>query len=131
MTLRVQPFPLCCGIAVVTGFGNDPRHAHRDRRDGAPTMVEIEQYLTNAATDGLTGGGFFAVTGIGRVGMLLGAVNREQRVFMAPIFRRLGWRRAGMAQNVHNAPNALPGDEAYSEIFLFRKVLANAQEPEA
>lgn len=127
MTLRVQSFPLCCGIAVVTGFGNDPRHAHRDRRDGAPTMAEIEQYLTDAETGARTGGGVFAGTGIGRVGMLLAAVNAEQRVFMYPIFRRLGWRRAGSAQNIHNAPTAQPGDAAYSEIFLFRKVIANAQ----
>jgi len=128
MTLRIQPFPLCCGIAVVTGFGNDPRHAHRDRRDGAPTMAEIEQYLTNAAAGGLTGGGPFQGTGLGRVGMLLAAVNAEQRVFMQPIFRRLGWRRAGRAHNIHNHPNSRPGDDNYSEIFLYRKVLANAQD---
>lgn len=128
MTLRISGFPLCCGIAVVTGFGNDPRHAHRDRRDGAPTAQQIEQYLTDAARDGLTGNGVFAGTGLGRVGMLLAAVNAEQRVFMHPIFRRLGWRRAGKAHNIHGSATAQPGDRDYSEIFLYRKVLANAQE---
>lgn len=125
MTLAVDPFPLCCGIAVVSGFGNDPRHAHRDRRDGAPTQAEIEQYLTEAARFAEAGAGVFSnglawPNNVGRVGMLLAAVNIPQREFMYPIFRRLGWRRAGVCQNLHSRD--------YSENFLFRKVIANARE---
>lgn len=118
--MRIVQFPLCCGIAVIHSFGNDPRHAHRDRRDGAPTLQQIEDYLTQAANDARTGGGI--MNGIdGRpVGMLLAAVNIPQREFMHPIFRRLGWRRAGKCQNLHSTD--------YSECYLYRKVIAPARD---
>lgn len=54
------------------------------------------------------------------VGMLLAAVNIPQREFMHPIFRRLGWRRAGKCNNLHSTD--------YSECFLYRKVIAEARE---
>lgn len=122
MTLRVSAFPLCCGIAVVNGFGNDPRHPHRDRRDGAPTMEEIEEYLRQAERDAVTGEGLMAQAGVGRIGMLLAAVNTPQKVFMAPLFRRLGWRRAGRCNNIHG--------DGRSDIFLYRKVVAEATDQE-
>jgi hypothetical protein len=122
LTLRVSAFPLCCGIAVVNGFGNDPRHAHRDRRDGAPTMAQIEDFLRRAAEDAETGEGLMRNAGVGRIGMLLAAVNTPQKAFMAPIFRRLGWRRAGRCNNIHG--------DGQSDIFLYRKVIAEANDQE-
>lgn len=122
ITLRVSAFPLCCGIAIVNGFGNDPRHAHRDRRDGAPTLEQIERYLQQAEADAATGEGLMRAAGVGRIGMLLAAVNTPQKVFMAPIFRRLGWRKAGRCNNIHG--------DGQSDIFVYRKVIAEAMDQE-
>lgn len=126
MALSIQRMPLCCGIAVVTGFGNDPRHPHRD----SPSIEDITRYLADAQRFGVAGAGRFADGSIwpgnvSRVGMLLAAVNMPQREFMAPVFRQLGWRRAGKCQNIHGG-RVQRGQEGYSEVYLYRKVLADA-----
>lgn len=126
MTLRVSAFPLCCGMAVVNGFGNDPRHAHRDQRDGAPTMEQIEAYLQQAERDAATGAG--SCGNVGRVGMLLAAVNTPQKAFMAPIFRRLGWRKAGRCNNIHGTLDA--NGVGGSDLFLYRKIIKEATDQE-
>ena len=120
--MEIHKFPLCCGIAVVFGFGNDPRHAGRDRRRGhdEQSLEDIEEGLRTIATNAADAG-LRATSGewLGRVGMLLLAVNIPQRAAMAPLLRRLGWMRAGRADNLH-AGNGV------SDIFLYRKVLADA-----
>jgi hypothetical protein len=51
--------------------------------------------------------------------MLIAAVNIPQRTALAPTFRKLGWMRAGRANNLHIASGE-------SDVFLYRKVLADA-----
>lgn len=120
--MEIHKFPLCCGIAVVCGFGNDPRHAGRDARRGhdGQTLEEIEAGLRTIAQNAV-GAGLTATDGtwLGRVGMLLLAVNIPQRAAMTPLLRRNGWMRAGRADNLHAGTGV-------SDIFLYRKVLADA-----
>lgn len=122
--MEIHKFPLCCGIAVICGFGNDPRHAGRDARRGHAdqTIEDIERFLRVTAEQAAGPHGITATDGqaLGRVGMLLAAVNIPQRAALAATFRRLGWRRAGKANNLH----VVRGD---SDIFLYRKVLAEAR----
>lgn len=120
--MQVHGSPLCCGIAIICGFGNDPVHARRDQRVGNAdqTIEDIERGLRDYANAGINGT-LRAESGIllGAVGMLIAAVNIPQREALAPTFRALGWRKAGRANNLHIASGE-------SDVFLYRKVLADA-----
>lgn len=97
-------------------------HRGRDARRGFgdQTIEDIEEGLRDYATRGINGTlRSDAGVALGAVGMLLAAVNIPQRQALAPVFRRLGWLRAGRANNLHIASGE-------SDVFLYRKVLADA-----
>lgn len=111
--MRVTVLPHCCGIAVVSHFGFDTRHHWRP--ENAQDLATIETQLERFATDAAVGVGYFA-NGVGRVGMLVAAINNHQRTHLHPVFIRLGWRRAGKCNNLHT--------NGETNVYLYRKVIA-------
>ena len=128
MALTVSKFPLCCGINVLSGFGNDPTHAHRE----SPSLEEIDAFLEEmeavAAGRGrfaesatrrlqLNGWRWQTETAHHQVGMLLCALNHHQEALIRPLLQRHGWRRAGRCNNGGGA----------SDIQLYRKAIHAAE----
>jgi len=128
MALTISPFPLCCGIHVLSGFGNDPTHAHRR----SPPLEEIDAFLEEmeALAAGWTtfdevfnrrvhpnGWRWVSQVGHYEVGMLLCALNHHQEVLVRPLLQRHEWRRAGRCNNGGGA----------SDIQLYRKVIYAAE----
>lgn len=110
--MQIHPFPHCCGIAIVTHFGFDTRHDWRpeNRQELADVETALRAYATQAA-DG-------TILSIGRVGMLICALNNHQKDALHTTMTRLGWRRAGKCNNLHT------GGE--TDVFTYRKVIAEA-----
>lgn len=127
MALTISKFPLCCGINVLSGFGNDPTHAHR----ASPSLEEIDAFLREmgavaagradpeAANERALANGWRWHTEVAnyQVGMLLCALNHHQEVIIRPLLQRHGWRRAGRCNNGGGA----------SDIQLYRKVIHAAE----